>query len=224
VDGLQDGTYLLTTRKDGYGFVTRSVLINADLKPDEINFELSRVDSWTFRAVDAGSTLPLRTLSALVLMGGGDPLAPSGSPATVLFQGSLSTDTSGLFHIDSLQPGSYRVILGGRSVATETLHGITIPGPEMTIAMSPGGSVEVRAQSLKPGQTARAALFDAQGRPAHVNTFFPDPAFILRPDAPTALADLKPGTYRLRAAMPGGGIVEKQITVAAGGVTQVTIP
>ncbi len=224
MDGLQDGTYLLTTRKDGYGFVTRSVLINADLKPDEINFELSHVDSWTFRAVDAGSTLPLLALSALVLVGGGDPLAPSGSPATVLFQGSLSADTSGLFHIDSLQPGSYRVILGGRSVATETLHGITIPGPEMTIAMAPGGSVEVHAQSLTPGQTARAALFDAQGRPAHVNTFFPDPAFILRPDAPTTLADLKPGTYHLRVAMPGGGIVEKPVTVKTGETTPISIP
>jgi hypothetical protein len=90
--------------------------------------------------------------------------------------------------------------------------------------MGPGGSIEATATTLRPGESARAVLLDSSGRPVHLNTFLPEPTFMLRAGAPTSLTDVKPGSYRLRVSMPGGGSVEKPLAVAAGESVRVSIP
>ncbi|HET6374307.1 MAG TPA: carboxypeptidase regulatory-like domain-containing protein [Candidatus Polarisedimenticolia bacterium] len=224
IEGLADGTYTLTVRRDGYGFASRSVLVSSTIPTDELSIELSRVDSISFKAIDAGSGMQLHSLSVLVLAGGGDPLSATGSGATVAFQGVLTADESGVFHLEALPPGSYCVVLGGSGLATETLYDIKAPASEWSVSLVPAGILDVRASQLRPGQTARGVLIDATGRPAHTSTFFAEPTFIIRPDAPAIVADVKPGSYRLRVAMPDGGIQDKPVAVAPGATTQVAIP
>jgi hypothetical protein len=224
VEGLEEGTYTLTARKDGYGFESRAVTITPTLQPDEISFELARADGFSFRAIDAISGQPLTSLSALVLVGGGDPLAPNGSGATSVYRGQISSDATGLFRLDSLKTGVYRIILGGQNIATETLNDVKVPGPETTLTLPTGGSLEVTGGALKTGETARGVLIDPQGRPAFVSTFLSEPTFLLRPGAPTSLSDIPPGDYRLRVSMPGGGVAEKPVAVIAGQVTRLSIP
>ncbi|HEY3174803.1 MAG TPA: carboxypeptidase-like regulatory domain-containing protein [Candidatus Polarisedimenticolia bacterium] len=224
IEGLDDGTWTLTARRQGYGFLSRSVTLGPGISPGEISFDLARVDAFALRAIDAVTGLPPRSLGALVLSGGGDPLAPSGSGATAVYQGRLSADATGVFRLDSLQPGRYRVVLGGQGYGTETLHDVVVPGPEISISMGPGGSIEAASTSLKPGETARAVLLDSKGRPVHLNTFLAEPTFLLRPGVPTPLGDVKPGAYRLRASMSAGGIAEKPVVVVAGETVKVSIP
>lgn len=224
IDGLDEGTYTLTARKDGYGYEPRVVTIAPTVQPDDVPFELSRVDAFSFRALDSSSGLPLRSLNALVMVGGGDPLAPNGSGATSVFREQISADAAGLFRLDSLQPGRYRIVLGGQNLATETLDDVKVPAPETTISMRTGGTVEVTADSLKTGQTGKAVLLDPSGRPVYLNPYFVEPTFVLRPGASATLTDVKPGTYRIRASMPGGGIAEKPVEVAEGKTTRIAIP
>jgi hypothetical protein len=201
------------------------VTLGPGIVPGEISFELARVDSFSLRVTDAATGLPLKSLGALVLAGGGgDPLAPTGSGAVSVYQGRLSSDASGAFRLESLQPGRYRVVLGGQGLATETLHDVTVPGPEISLSMGPGGSIEATAPALGPTETARAVLLDSSGRSVHFSTFLPEPTFVLRPGDPTAIPDVKPGSYRLRVAMPGGGIAEKPLAVVAGKSVRVSIP
>lgn len=224
IEGLDDGTYALTASRDGYAYSTRQILINALVEPEPVTFELSPTDAFAFRVVDTMSGQPIRSLSALVQAGGGDPLAPGGYGAVTVVQGSLRADASGIFRLDTLRPGTYRIVLGGQGLATETLIDVTVPGPERTIVMGPGGAVEARAEGLRAGETARAVLLDPQGRPVYVSTMTTDPAFLLRADTHAVIENVKPGSYLLRASLPSGGLSEKPVTVAAGARAEVTIP
>ena len=223
IDGLDDGTWKLTARRDGYGFEERAVSIAPGVAPGEVTFNLAPVDAVSFRAIDSASG-PLSSLAALVLKGGGDPLAPAGSGATAVFHDRIYADASGLFRLDSLQPGLYRLVLGGQNLGTETLYDFRVPARETTITFGRGGGLEVMAENLKSGETARAVLLDATGRPVHFNTTLTDPVMTLRSGTPTRLFDVKPGAYKLRVSMPGGGMAEKPVTIAAGVSTPVSIP
>ncbi len=224
VGGLEAGNYEVTAQKEGFGYIQRAVRLDVSATTREVSFDLSRVDPFRFRAVDAATGSAPRELSVMVQAGGGDPLLPGAPLPDAVYQGRLSPDSSGVFSLDSLQPGAYRVILGGQGFATETVDGVTVPGPEWSVTMDRGGFLLVRAEGLQSGQTARAALVDLQGRTIHVGSFFTsDPTFLLRGETPATIGEIKSGSYRLRVAMPGGAIVEEQATVAKGVTTEVTI-
>jgi hypothetical protein len=220
-EGLGDGSYTLTARREGYAVQSRAVRVIPSVDPDPVAFELSRADGLAFRAFDARSGMPLNRLEALVLPpAAGDPLASAFPPP--LYRGALAADASGLFHLDALGPGSYRLVLGGQALATRTMP-ITVPAPEGTWSMDPGGSLEVQSSSLTEGQTARAVLTDASGAPVHWQLFSADPSFTLRPGSPTVVRDLPAGGYRLRALMPGGTLAERAVTITPGSTARLTL-
>jgi hypothetical protein len=224
LEGLDAGTYALTASHPGYGYETQQASIIPGVEPPEISFVLGPTDGFSFTAIDAASGMPLRSINGMVLVGGGDPLSPGGSGSNRILSGRWSADASGVFHLDSLQPGTYRMVLGGEGVATKTYHDIEVPASAATFTLEKGGSLEVRAGSLQPGQTAMAALVDETGRALHFSTFFPEPGFTLRAGEPTVLADLPPGAWRLRVAHRDGRIEEIPATIAPGQVLRITIP
>lgn len=225
IQGVDAGTYSVTAQAQGYGYETRAVTITAAVPPQDLTFDLSRVQGLSFRAVDQASGLPLRSLTAMVLVaGGGDPLASGGAAAATVFQGSLSADASGVFRLASLQPGTYRVVLGGQGLGVRTLHDVIVPSADLQIQMAPKGGLDITDRDLQAGQAARGVLLDSQGRPSHVNSWSSDPAFNLQAGTPATLRDLSPGAYRLRVAGPGGGVIEQMVTVVPGQVTSLSIP
>jgi len=223
IEGLDGGRYTVTARREGYGFESRSVTISDPTGETAVEFELQRADALMFKVVDGLSGLPLHSVAALVQVGGGDPLDPAAPPATTLFQGSLAADAADRFHLDSLQPGSYRLALAAMGLAGETIHALTVPTPMFSVTLAPGGTIAVRAPDLPAGTTARLALLDASGRPIHLGTWNDDRWLYLRPGQPTMLTDVKPGSYRVRAALPAG-VVEKTVQVTAGTTTSVSLP
>jgi hypothetical protein len=223
LEGLDTGTYALTASHPGYGYETQQASIVPGVASPDISFVLGPTEGLSFVAIDGASGMPLRSINGLVLVGGADPLSPGGSGSPIL-SGRWSADAEGIFHLDSLQPGTYRMVLGGEGLATKTFHDIEVPASNATFALERGGGLEVRAASLEPGQTAMAALVDQTGRALHFSTFFPDPAFRLRGGEPTILADLPPGAWRLRVAGPDGTIDETPATIAPGQVLRITLP
>ncbi len=223
-DGLAEGMWTVTARRDGYAVETRPVRVVPNVDPEPSVFELTRADGLVFRALDARSGMPLTRIEAMVLAAAAasDPLA--GQPGSALFQGQLSADAGGTFHLDSLGPGAYTLILGGQGLATRTMRGVTVPAGETSFALEPGGQLEAAADGLTASQSARGVLLDAEGKPVHWQLFNADPSFPLNAASPTTVRDLPAGAYRLRAAMPGGSVAEKNVTIAAGGTTRVSIP
>jgi len=224
LEGLDAGTYALTASHPGFGYETQQASIIPGVEPPEISFVLGPTEGLSFTAIDAASGMPLRSLTGLVLVGGGDPLSPGGSGSNPVLSGRWSADASGIFHLDSLQPGRYRMVLGGEGLATKTFHDVEVPASAATFTLEKGGVLEVRAASLEPGQTAMAALVDEAGRAVHFSTFFPEPGFRLRAGEPTVLADLPPGAWRLRVAWPDGRIEETPATIAPGQILRIALP
>jgi protocatechuate 3,4-dioxygenase beta subunit len=227
-EGLDEGRYTLTVRRDKYAFKTRSVVIVASAEPDEVVFEMERSEGISFRVRDALTGKNLETIGVLALTGGGDPLAPGGSGASVAHQGTLGSDDSGLFRLETLPPGEYRLALSGESLATEMIHDLQAPAHGLSFTMAPGGGIEASLPSLETGETARAVLLDRDGRPVNVksNPMFmsPEPAFTIRAGAAATLRDVKPGDYLLRVSLPKGGVKEAAVTVAAGATVSIAIP
>ncbi|HET9481511.1 MAG TPA: carboxypeptidase regulatory-like domain-containing protein, partial [Candidatus Polarisedimenticolia bacterium] len=225
IEGVSDGNYTLIARKDGYAHETRPVAIAPSLEPAELDITLNRSDALRLLVTDAASGLPVRSLSALVISGGaGDPLSPGGTGALAAYRGVLSTDASGAMSLDSLQPGVYRIVLGGAGLGWQTVQDVRVPGPELALAMSRGGRLEVELTGAPAGRTARGCLLDALGKPVHVNGFSPEPAVSIRAGTPEVLQEIAPGIYRLRVQIPGGGIAEKEVEIAPGSTTRVRIP
>ena len=204
--------------------MTKPLQIIPGVDPAGLNFDLSPVEGYSFMAVDGTSGLPVRSLSAVVLQGAGDPLAPSGSGARQLYRGNLSADASGLFRLGSLQPGRYTIVLGGAGVATLTLNDVQVPAQQETITMIPGGNIEVRTPSLTDDEMARGVLLDEGGRPVHRHTFGAESSISFSGTSPRTIRDIPPGTYTLRVAMPDGGVSEKGEAVDPGGLASVSIP
>ncbi|HKY33313.1 MAG TPA: carboxypeptidase regulatory-like domain-containing protein [Candidatus Polarisedimenticolia bacterium] len=225
-EGLDEGVHTVSARREGYAVKSLPVRIVPLADPEPVSVELDRTDAFTFRAVDAPSGLPLAGVHATVLSGEpSDPLAP-GAASVVAFEGALAADGSGAFRFDSLRPGTYTLILRGQGLATRTVRRVGFPGPEATYEMEPGGLLELRTEqaSARSGEV-RGVLLDPNGLPVYTARPGGDPVFRLRPDQPVTLGSLAPGLYRLRAAMPGGGTIEKQVTVAAGSQpARVTLP
>jgi len=228
IGGLEPGAHTLTARHAGHAFATRTVEVSGGDPegsggPGPVVFELEPASPLLLRIVDGVTGQPVRQVACLVLAGGGDPLDPAGAAPVVAFDGQLSAGADGEFRVDTLGPGAYRVVVATGELATETIHDLAVPGPTPTVTMAPAGSIRVRASRLATGTTARAVALDAAGRPMHLVAWTPLPFVTLRADGPSTLPNLRPGSYRLRAALPSG-TVEVPVEVKAGGITDVTLP
>ena len=217
LEGLEEGSFDLTARKEGYAFGQRRVDILDGAEPDEVVFELSPSEGFAFRATDLKSNLALNSLSVLAV-----PAGALGGP--FVQRGNLSADASGLFHLSALKPGEYDVVLGGDRLATENLR-VEVPSAAKTIQMVPGGNLEIHADHLTDTQIARGVLLDQKSRTiVRTNTSFTDPGFELRAATPLTLRDVKPGAYLVELTMPDGSRSELAVTVTAGADAKVSFP
>jgi hypothetical protein len=228
IDGLDPGAHTLTALHAGHAFATRVVEVPAAESDGDgggapVVFELDPASPLVLRIVDGASGQPVRKATCLVLAGGGDPLDPAAAPPIVAYEGTLVASAEGEFRVETLAPGTYRVVISAGELATETIHDLAVPGPTLDVTMAPAGSIRVRASGIPAGATARAVALDAAGRPMHLVAWTPSPYVTLRADGPSTLPNLRPGAYRLRAALPSG-TVEVPVEVKAGAITDVSLP
>ncbi len=207
ITGLQGGTYVVTASKNGYGFETETVNLSAAQGLEEVSFELSSSASFTFTAYDSRSGTQLRELDAMVL---------SGPPPT-----QLKADASGVFTITSLQPGKYRLILGGAGLATENLE-ITVPGPQRRYDLVTGDRLTVQVNGLPAGEAAHGILLDYAKNPFYWKASSTDQSFTIPGTHPAKELQVKLGNYTIQVTMPDGTVHESQVTV--NGPSEIVLP
>lgn len=184
-EGLDSGNYQITARRDGYQLKTLPVSVSS--APAELNVSLTRGAGLTIRAVDGTTGLPLRSLTVLAYVGSG----------SLAFTGSVPLDAEGKGEVSSLAPGGYVLYVFSQGFASRS-YPVTVPSPMLSIAMTPGGRVEVRTDAPFTGR-----LVDGAGAPY---LLFPGRLDARVSGAPPVVSwgGLAPGSYRLIVSGPSG--------------------
>jgi protocatechuate 3,4-dioxygenase beta subunit len=203
LDDVDSGNYQITARKDGYQLKTLPVSVAS--APAELNVALTRGAGLAIRAVDGLTGIPLRSLTVLAYAGSG----------SLAFTGSVSLDGEGKGEVSSLAPGSYSLYVFSQGYASRS-YPATVPSPLLSIAMTPGGRLEVRTEAAFTGR-----LVDGAGAPYMI---FPGRLDARVAGAPPAVSwgGLAPGSYQLIVS-GSSGEGAFPFTVAEGQTTTVTI-
>jgi protocatechuate 3,4-dioxygenase beta subunit len=201
--------YAVSVRKPDYLFEKRDVTA-AEEGTDALTFLLSRGEGIGVVGRDGVYGVPLHGLMVRVLDASGSSV----------FTGAISLDGSGNGEIPSLKPGVYALTAAASGYAVATIPGINVPCAPVTVALTPGGSVEIRSgpKTLAAG-TARAQVLTAAGQPYPLSLFSPDGQVALSTSV-RRIDNLAPGSYLLAVA----GADRTGFSVQEGGLTVVELP
>ncbi len=203
IDGVDPGAYQISARKAGYQQKTSTATVGGD--SSTTNFSLAKGSGISIRISDGVLGFPLRGVTVLAF----------GSNGGVAFQGSVSLDSSGKGEISSLGPGRYSIYFFSDGYAPRALPAIDAPSPEVAIAMTPGGRVEVHT-----GVPGTGRLTDGSGAVYLLSPFRLDGRVTAVPPAST-WEHLAPGQYTLQ--MTGGGQGVYPFTIAEGQTTRLDV-
>jgi hypothetical protein len=144
----------------------------------------------------------------------------SDASGAAVFSGSLSLDSDGRGEVPSLKPGTYEVRAESSGYAPVSLQGVAVPSRPLTLALTPGGSLEIQAGPTTlalPQSSGR--LLGPDGRAYMWNAFTADGKIRLTTPV-RRLENVAPGRYNFE--VEGG--VRREVTVAEGGRAVVSLP
>lgn len=181
-------TYSVTASKSGYASSTTSVDGSA---PAAVRLELTPSEGTIVRLVDARSGA---TLSGYVVVR--EAVRDVQIPVSHEEQGDGSLRLP-------LPPGQYRVSVSANGYASQTVR-TTIPGPEVRVALTPGGTVVIHA-APDAKKKVRFVLPDGE---EYVRCYCNGIAEIRLDGAVTRVENVAPGSYRMEV-LDGAGKIEQ---------------
>jgi protocatechuate 3,4-dioxygenase beta subunit len=204
IDNVDAGTYRITARMSGYQLQTQSLTVGTDAA--QLNFQLTPGSGLPIRVLDGLTTLPLAAVTVLAFGAGG----------AVASSGVVSLDATGSGEIPSLSAGRYSVYVFSDGYAPRSLPAVDVPAPLVTIAMTPGGHVNVLTGNAFTGR-----LVDATGALYLLGGF--NLTGRLNVSSPgTTWAHIAPGSYQLQV-QTAGGMAAFPFTVAEGQTVTVVV-
>jgi len=208
VEALGPGAHTLVVRRSGYQ-EAREAAEATEAGGDAGAIEITRGDGLELSVRDGVFGIPLGSVSVRVT-------DPAGA---IVFSTWVGLDREGKGELRSLRPGRYTFVVGSDGYATRLVEGVVVPGAPLEVALTPGGSVEVRAGEASRTKGA-AALRDAAGRPYPYRTWGSAGELTLSPTGTQLLPNLAPGSYSVAVE----GMAPKVFTVTEGGRTVVELP
>ena len=207
-EDLEPRTYRLSFQKPAYEAETREMPATEDGR--EIRVELRRGEGLALEARDGIYGTPLRGVFVRALDAGG----------AAVFAGSVPLDSTGRGEVPSLKPGSYELRVDSSGYAPVVRPGVLVPSTGLVLALTPGGSLEIRVgpETLARPQP-RAFLYGPDGQPYSASIFSTDGAIPLG-GAVRRLDNVAPGRYVL--AVEGGA--RSDVEVREGGASVVRLP
>lgn len=206
IDGLEDGAQRLTVVRRSYEADTRQVTPSES----ELRIELRRGEGVALVGRDAAYGTPLRGLMVRVQDAAG----------VLAFSGPVTLDSEGRGEIAALRPGRYNLRASASGYALVVLPVFAVPGPALTLALSPGGRLELRCgpETLaRPNASAR--LLGADGQPYPLSIFALESAWPLAQPI-SQIEHLAPGRYTV--VLDNG--VRKTVDVTESQTTVVELP
>jgi hypothetical protein len=208
IEDLEPKAYTLTARRAGFQYEKRQFTA-AEQGTDDIVIELQRGEGIGLQARDGIFGVPLRGLTVRVQDGSGSSV----------FMGPVALDSEGRGEIPSIKPGQYTAMADASGYAPLSF-GVTVPAPPVTIAMTPGGNVDIRANpSLLANGSLTLQFLDAAGRPYQYSIFALGGRLVM--SSPNRLIEnFAPGRYTISYA----GGQPKAFTVVEGQTTVLELP
>lgn len=207
-EDLEPKEYRLSFQKPAYQSESRRAV--ASEGGPELRVELRRGAGVEMQARDGVFGTPLRGLMVRAIDAAGQ----------TAFTGSVPLDSEGRGEVPGLRPGSYELRVDSSGYAPARLPGVTVPSPLLAVALTPGGSLEIRVgpQTLALPRP-EATLLAADGRACLWSIFADDGRLRFR-EPLRRIENVPPGRYTLR--IEGGEAHELVIT--EGGQTAVSLP
>jgi protocatechuate 3,4-dioxygenase beta subunit len=206
-EDMEPKRYRVSFQKPAYQVETRDLTAAEE---SDLRIELKRGEGLQVEARDGIFATPLRGLMVRVSDASGAPV----------FAGGVSLDSDGRGEVPSLKPGTYEVRAESSGYAPVSLPGVAVPSRTLSLALTPGGSLEIQAgpTTLALPQ-ASGRLIGADGRPYMWSVFTTDGK--IRLTSPVRrLENVAPGRYSFE--VEGG--VRREVTIAEGGRAVVSLP
>ena len=204
IDDVDPGNYQVTARKTGYQLKTQSLSVGTDTA--QLDFALQPGTGVQIRVIDGLTGIPLKAVSALAFAANG----------MVASQGGVSLDATGTGEIPSLAPGRYAIYVFSDGYAPRSFPAVDVPAQLLTVLMTPGGRVDVRAAAASSGQ-----LLDGSGSLYLLGAFNLTGRISVSPPI-TSWQHIAPGSYQL-VVQGSGGQAAFPFTVAEGQITTVVV-
>ncbi len=207
LENLEPRAYRLSVTKPAYQTETREVAASED---SDVTVELRRGEGVGLLVRDGIFGTPLRGVLVRVVDAFG----------AAVFTGSVSLDSDGRGDVPSLKAGRYELRIGTDGYASVVLRGVSVPAPPLTVALTPGGKVEIQSgPQTQAHPNASGRLLDSGGAVYYIFPLSPDG--IIRLTGPLRhLDNVAPGHYTL--ALDGGARYD--LDVREGGTTTLTLP
>ena len=199
IDDVDPGNYSVTARKTGYQLKTQTVSVASD--PAQLNFALQPGNGLQIRVLDGLTGIPLKAVNAFVF----------GANGNVASSGGVSLDETGTGEISSLTQGRYSVYIFSDGYAARSYPAVDVPTNLLTVTMTPGGRLDVRATAGFSGR-----IVDGGGSLYLLGPSLTGSLNVAPPV--TSWQHVSPGSYQL---LVGGAAYP--FTVAEGQVTTVVV-
>jgi hypothetical protein len=207
-ENLEPKSYRVSVTLPSYQTETRDIVAAED---SDVTIQLKRGEGVGLVVHDGIFATPLRGVFVRVVDAGG----------TSVYVGGVSLDSDGRGDIPSLKPGRYEIRLGADSYASTVLRGITVPSSPLSVALTPGGSVDIQVgpQTLA-APNASGRLLDSGGAVYYASPFSPDGVIRLAGEGARRLDHVAPGRYTF--VLESG--VRKDVDVREGGSSAIVLP
>jgi hypothetical protein len=207
LENLEPKAYRVTVSKAAYQAEAREVVAS---ETSDLVFELRRGEGIGVQARDALLGTPLRGLFARVLDAQGTPV----------FTGSVPLDSEGRGEVSALRPGSYQLRAEASGYAPVVVPGVAVPAPIVSLALTPGGTLEIQAgpETLaRPGAAGRILRADGT---VYLPSIFSNDGLVRLTGPIRRLENVAPGRYSFVVE----GVPPRDFTLAEGGRAVVTLP
>jgi protocatechuate 3,4-dioxygenase beta subunit len=205
-EDVEPREYRLSFQKPAYEAESRQVTAAEEI---DVRVEMRRGEGIALVARDGLFGTPLRGLMVRVVDGSGG----------TAFTGSISLDSDGRGEVPALKAGTYELRADSSGYAPVT-RAVGVPSSELTLALTPGGTLEIQVgpqtQAL-PQATAR--LIAADGR-VYLPFIFSNDGKIRLSGPVRTLENVVPGRYVLE--VEGG--VRRDVEVREGQSSVVALP
>jgi protocatechuate 3,4-dioxygenase beta subunit len=206
IEGLSEGTFRVTARKDGYAPAEATVAVPAGGSVDDVRLALEPAAGLVLEVL-APTGLPPERVEVALLDAAGRALVADG----------FTPGEGGRVRVTSAPAGRFRMLVASPGAATAALD-VTVPGAPIRLALLPGARLDVSVPALADtGAFGTFSVMGADGQPFRgVNIGSVLQEWPLWQGA-GAIDGLPPGAWRVRAVAPDGRAWEGTVTLPAGG-------